>query len=65
MSGGKDTKAISEAPWLCDLRLLEQVLPLLQRMTRKLRQRLNFQIQIVEHDDNHLQVWVRWWKKEG
>jgi len=32
-------------------------------MTRKLRRRADFRVQIVEHDENNLWVWIRWWKK--
>ena len=64
MSEGRKTKALSAAPWPCnDLALPAHIIRLLQRMTRKLRRRADFRVQIVEHDENNLWVWIRWWKK--
>jgi hypothetical protein len=64
MSAAGDTRALSVPPWQCDdLGLPAEAIRLLQRVAHKLRKRADFRVQIVEHGDNDLQVWVKWWCK--
>jgi len=64
MSDDRSTRALSAVPWQCDdLALPTHIIRLLRRVVRKLRRRADFLMQIKEHEDNLLLVWVSWREK--